>query len=520
MRRLILMLALVAPGGAVAQERPAGTDTDAPSTAADRRRSDDDDDVAELGAAARGVSADRLRAMLGAHGAGPPLHRDDVLDTLDDRHPKARAALLDVDRARGERTMAWGAFEPAFVTDTKGHEGYYGYLFSDNVVHTQAGPVGVWGGYRLGIDTNDVGQPDYYGEAETLRGGEWRVGASLALLDGLVFNEDLTDLQVARLGVDLAQARQDAILVMLRRKATTAWADWVAAGRTLALERALEDIAEQRQRAVDARIELGDLAAIERVRARQILAQREAAVAEAFGSYLGATEVLALYLRTAEGETVRVTDARLPDRVDAPASLAGYRDDPLALARQNHPMLRALRADLAARGAEARLAAWSQLPDVHLSYEYAVDQLGEGQPKDSLVPPTHTVGLKAKVPLLLRKDRGKARATAAKRDKAEADLVWATQQVEADVRAALAAEEAALVAWRAAAEQVELALELQEAEQRRFDVGDIDLLRLWQVEQSTAKAIRTEIKAWKGYQVAVADLEAAVGRPVDEGPRP
>ena len=75
------------------------------------------------------------------------------------------------------------------------------------------------------------------------------------------------------------------------------------------------------------------------------------------------------------------------------------------------------------------------------------------------------VGTKVSVPLGNTKDRGKRRMAEAKWTKAQADLDWLEDQIVAQVRSAQAREQAALVRWRRAAESVDLALQLQEAEQ-------------------------------------------------------
>lgn len=467
-------------------------------------------------AASTQASAERLRSMLGARSDAPSLQRDEVLAAVDARHPKVQAAVLNVDRAQGERRQAMGAFDPVLSAEGKGlTAGYYGYAIGDATVAWDAGPIEAWAGWRLGVDAGRGGLPSYMGEDETLTGGEARLGVSLDLLEGLVRNPERTRQRVAALGVDEAAAAQDATVVLVRRKAVSAWAKWVAAGRKLALENALLDVARARERAVEERIRLGDLAGIERVRNRQILAQREAVVAEARGEFTAATEQLALYLRASDGVPRRPTVGELPPRSSPPTTPRRWATDPVQLARAQHPALIAMRADLAARRAEARLARNARLPELSVQVEHARDLVRGSDPAESLRQPTTVVGLKTKVPLLNLKDGGKAGATAAKADKAAADLVWVEDQVEADVRSAMAREAAALSAWRAASETVELALQLQDGEQRRFDAGDIDLLRLWQVEQSTAKSISTEIEEWKRYQLAAADLDAAIGVTAD-----
>lgn len=463
----------------------------------------------------RATSATRLRGMLGAHHKGPILGRVEVVSAIDDRHPKVQAVLQALRAAQAARLGAvW--YDVKVANDTKAAPvGYYGYVVSDTTVSADLGPGDVTLGYRLGLDGSDDRKiPDYYGELDTMRGGEVRLEIGLDLLESLWTDPARTGLRQADLGIDVAEADRRLTERVVSRDAAAAWAKWVATGRILTLDEALLVIARQRQGAVEQRIGLGDLAPIERVRNRQFLAQREAELADAQGEFQAATEKLALYLRTSDGEGVRPERDRLPDRNSAPGRAASYPGDPVLTALTEHPLLVAARARLEIADLDRRLARFGLLPELRVTGAVSQDLQGGGALRDDLAPTMGVVGAKVKVPLINAKDRGKNRQADAKRDKAAADLAWLEDQVVADVNAAVAREQAALVRWRRSAESVELALQLQEAEQRRFDVGDIDLLRLWQIEQQTAKAIREEVKAWSAYQIAVADLELAVGVPL------
>jgi len=461
---------------------------------------------------ARATSATRLRAMLGAHAKGPALPRAELVQAIDPRHPKVQSLVQAVRAARAERLRA-RFYDVTLSSDTKAAvDGYYGYVISDNSLAVDAGALRVEGGYRLGVDAADGSLPDYYGEYETLRGGEVRLQVGVDLLEGLITDPDRTALRQADRGIDLAQADLELTELLVLRDGVAAWSKWVASGRILNLDEALLDVARQRQDAVEQRIGLGDLAPIERVRNRQIVAAREADLADAQGDFTAATEKLALYLRDQDGGGIRASRARLPDRVSAPSGAPSYDVDPVELALREHPLLRAARARLDLTDLDRRLARFGILPELRVTGQVSQDVQGGGQPSDSLSPRVAMVGAKIKVPIANTKDRGKRRMAEAKFAKAKADLAWLEDQVVADVRAAVAREQAALERWRRTSESVDLALQLQDAEQRRFDVGDIDLLRLWQVEQQTAKAIREEVKAWQSYQIAVAELELAVGK--------
>lgn len=479
--------------------------------------------ASELPALSQASSAVRLREMVGEHHPGPPLTRGEVLAAIDERHPKLRAAEAAFRGAEAERRGALSFRDPRFESkNTAEVIGYYRYLISDSRLAWDSGPASVEVGYRVGrgLEGGDAGLPAYYGEYETLDGGELRVGLSVNLLEGLWTDPDRTGLRTAQLQLEEAEALVRLARLDLSRKGVATWAKWVASGRILTLDEVLLQVARERQRAVDARIELGDLASIERVRNRQILAARRADLADARGDFAASTQALSLYLRGQDGALVEAVRDRLPDRRDAPEVAQGYGEDPVSLALSSHPLLIVARARLGIAEAEARLARQGRMPEVGLQAGIAQDLQASGPDDSTLSPMSGTVGATLKVPLGNLKDRANVQSTRNKRDKAFADLRWLEDQVAVEVRAADARERAALASWQAATEQVELGLVLQEAEQRRFDVGDIDLLRLWQVEQETAKAIRTEVKAWKAYQVALAELEYAVGRPTRSALRP
>ena len=254
-------VALAAPG-----DDPAEVET-TPSTAAG------DDGVA---ARARATSVARLRDMLGAHAKGPPLVRPIVVGAIDGRHPKVRALVAAVAAARGDR-LRTRFYDVTVATDTKAAvDGYYRYVISDNTVTADVGAATLQAGWRFGLDGSEGALPDYYGEYKTLAGGEVRLHVGLDLLEGLVTDSERTALRQADVGIDLAEADLALTELVVLRDGVEAWAKWVGSGRILALDQALLDVANQRQQAVDQRIGLGDLAPVERVRNRQIVAQREA----------------------------------------------------------------------------------------------------------------------------------------------------------------------------------------------------------------------------------------------------
>lgn len=458
-------------------------------------------------------SAERLRRMLGSEPASP-LELQAVLGGIDRRHPRFRSAMLDIDRAQGRYLASQGAFDPRVSASTRSLlAGFYGYTFGNAMVDWSPGPFSVYGGWRMGVDTwGRAGIPVYYQDKWTLEGGEVRAGIAVPLLEGLVTDPQRTERQIADLDIDRAEAVASAVEVHLRQRATGAWVGWVASGRFLQLERALLDIAETRQVAVEARISVGNLPQIEELRNLQFLAHRRVAFEAAVGSFAASNQELALYLRDEGGAGVRAEVERVPARPSPPQDPISREEDFLVRrAFDRHPELATLRAVVDQRRAAARLARNRLLPDITVFGEASQDLVGGGEVVPSLEPFNFMAGVRGTMPVLNRGARGMKAATEAQVDGARADLVWAEEQIEARVRRAAARERASLEGWRNAYEAVGLALRIQEAEQRAFDFGNVDLLRLWQIEQETAAALRSEVAAWAAYENAVAELIAAVG---------
>ncbi|TVQ90252.1 MAG: hypothetical protein EA397_12915 [Deltaproteobacteria bacterium] len=458
-------------------------------------------------------SAERLRRMLGAEPADP-LPLQSVTESIDRRHPRFRSAMLDVQRAEGALLQSQGPFDPNLIARTRTlAAGFYGYSFGNAMLEWTPGPFSVYGGWRIGVDTWDrAGIPVYYQDKWTLQGGEARVGLSIPLLEGLVTDPARTQRTIAALDIDRTEAMADAIEIQLRQQAAVAWVGWVASGRMLALERALLDIAQIRQTAIEARITLGDLPQLEELRNLQFLARRRASLENAIGSFEAASQHLSLFLRDDQGARLTAAADRVPKAESPPAAALSRNEDLLVrFALDRHPELEAMRAVIEQRQAAARLARNRLLPDIRVFGEASQDFLGGGDAVPSLEPFNLMIGVQGSMPVLNRSARGMKAATEAQVDGARADLRWAEDQIEARVRQAAARERAALEGWRAATEAVALALRIQEAEQRAFDFGKVDLLRLWQIEQETAAAIHTEVNAWARYETARAELIAAVG---------
>lgn len=450
-----------------------------------------------------------LLALTGA----TPLTLDEVLDSAERSFPVIAATRADVEAADGEALAASGAFDPVWKTRaTAVPVGGYPQGRVDSVVEV---PTPLWGtslfaGYRLGAGKV---QP-YYGERETLPGGELRAGLSIPLVRNGPTDRRRTNEAKAALGRALAGHSVEQQKLEVRRLATFRFFEWQAAGARRDVARALLRLAEERDAQLHARSRAGDVATLDQRDNARSLAQRRAQLAQAERALQQAAFELSLYLRDDAGAPTLPPETRLGplppvpgDEVAAPPSL-GHRPD-----------LKRLESQLGQATLELELARNQRLPALDLQAVASKDLGGVPRPDLAAAQPAELeFGLTLEVPLRLRAPDGRLRASEAAVRRLELQLQLARERAElevADARSALKASEERL---RLAREEVSLALEVETGERTRFELGESSLLFVNQREQATAEAKLRELDAWLDGHRASASLRAALAANLAEPP--
>lgn len=434
----------------------------------------------------------------------------DVLAAVDRTFPLLQAAELEVVSAEGELLAAQGGFDIAWRTRGTLSGGYYESVQVDSTLEQ---PTGLWGvsafaGYRLGVGTF----PSYDGKLETLEHGEVRAGVHIPVLKNGPIDRRRASLQKARLGRRIAELTVDEQRLQFRRAAAHRYWAWVAAGKRLRIAEALLRNVEGRAAALSARIEHGDLPALERTDNERAIQQRRAQVALARRGLEQAALELSLYARDETGAALPPPPERLPaDFPGLPAALGSDPRDHLRTAEVRRPEAR----KLALQGQQAEVErdfAKNQLaPAVDLQLLVSQD-LGPPNPdRPDLSDPVAQVGVVLEVPLQNRAMRGRLRSTDALVARLRQQEAFAQDKIEVEVADALSGIRRALERVDAARQEVQLALELERSERARFEEGDSHLLIVNLREQQTAEAELREVDAVLDYYRAAADLAAARG---------
>lgn len=441
-----------------------------------------------------------LASLLG-FALAEPLTLEQVVASADAQLPLVLLAQEQLARAEARESIARGAFDPRALGSARAQPiGAYAYGTAELSLIQPVPWTGVelTAGYR--VSEGEV--PAWLGALDTSTQGELYAELSAPLLGGVRIDSERAALLTAIVGVEAGEAALAQTRVAVRRDATLAWLGWVAAGQRRALVEELLALAILRDEAVARRVAVGQLPEIDRLDSQRVIPERRARLADADQELARAEAELSLYLRDPSGA------ARWPGRAELPAGpgaiLYTPPADPVAVALANRPELTVLDASIEQAAVQLRLARSALWPKLDAKGALAVDRGYADAPLEA------KVGLELSAPAW-RAASGRLREAEAELAALEARRQWLEDGVEAEVLRSLAAREAALDRLEATRESEALARRLAEAEARRFELGDSDLLRVWLREQAWADAALAAISAEYEAHAAIARLVAALG---------
>lgn len=446
--------------------------------------------------------------VLSARADDRPLLLDEVTRAALARYPPLAAAEKETAIASADLLTAEGGFDPSLRA--RGFATPWGPYRYEHVDVVAEQPTAIWGaklftGWRYA--RGDV--PVYYGELSTNDYGEVRAGASVPVLRDGPIDRRRAALRRAEIGAALAPLTVAERKLEIVRLASMRYWDWVASGRKLRVARDLLSLAVVRDAQIRARVERGDLPAIEQADNERAIQQRAAQLATAQRGLENAAIELSLFLRDEGGAPVYADARRLPDALPEPVvpdTVQGAADERLAVERRPEPRRFSLLADQAR--VDLALAENQRKLGLDLTVAGAKD-LGPGDPK--LARPELDVILLVDVPILNRVQNGRARAAEATLARNALQSSFARDRVIADVRDAKSAMDLARQRLTATRREVGVARELVALERERFELGEGTLFMVNLREQAAAEAELREIDALADFHRAAASHRASTG---------
>ncbi len=435
-----------------------------------------------------------------------PFPLDTVLRSVTGRYPPLLAALLERDLASGRLQQAMGGFDTNLSAKVGGTlQGFYESTVAQGLIEQPlATGDTVYGGYRI----TDGFLPDYY-DSRTQDDGEVLFGGRFPLLRNRAIDGRRAGVRQAEIDVELAEPTIAGARIAFVRAATDAYYGWRAAGSKLEVARELLRLATDRQDGLRRAVERQFLAEIDLTDNERLIAQRQVFVVRAERAFQAAALALSLYLRDGDDRPVVAGERRLPPSEDPVGDVAETLDGDLGIALRQRPELARIRLLVDRIATERDLADNQLLPDLDLIVE--AESSLSGGPYTDREDFELFVGGELKLPLQRRDARGRFEQATARLSRLRLEQRFARDRIVNEVVDARSAVRAAHEQLQTTRRNVELARELVAAEQRAFDLGRSDLLRIQLREVQLADAQVLEVDALLGYRLARAAYRAALG---------
>jgi len=432
----------------------------------------------------------------------------EVLSSMQTQYPPYLAALIEQDIANGRVRQAMGAFDLSLnaggETNLAGYyDGRTGYAMLEQPLPFWGGSV--YGGYRL-----SSGFLPNYNTDRTGMDGEGVLGFRLPLLRDGAIDRRRASLWQAQIDQELADP------IILRqyldfiRAASISYFNWVAAGQRLAFAEELLRITKDRDSAIAEQVKKGASAPIVQVDNQRLVVSRQIAVVQALRRFQGASIELSLFYRTRE-----TAEPIVPERKRVPSSFPSHpRLDEnqvvadIAKAAIFRPEMRRIELTMKKTEIDRKLAKNNLLPNVDVGIE-AGQLFGSNRQKDMEVNEIKAK-IEFKLPLSRREAKGRLEIAEATLERLNNEKRFARDRIAADVRDSYSALIAAYDALKMTLTNVELARQLEKAENERLKQGATDLLALQIREQTTFDAQVLEVEAQAEYFRAQANYRAAI----------
>lgn len=439
-----------------------------------------------------------------------PLRLEDVLKSVERNYPPLLAALQEGELAEADVLFALGRFDLTFRARFDNDSlNYYPNRRFDTMIEQpfETQGMSLFGGYRIG----DGSFATYDGKLQTRDRGEWRSGIRVPLFRDRIIDGRRAELRKAELGRAVARMSIDQQKIVIVQAATRRYWDWVVAGRRYAINKAILDIALQRDRFLREQVEAGALPQFEVADNDRIILQRRSAMVEADRAVQQAAIDLSLFYRDANGNPIVARAEQAPEQIAPAPDLDPARlDEDIAAAIDRRPEIRRLEAQRDQNQVDMRLARNQRLPAIDFSAGFAQDNGDVRNPVSRLATNELKTAITFELPFQRRSATGRLRAAEARERQFEQRSRFLRDQIRAEVQDAYSAMLAAQERARLLRLEVDATRNVEEAERVRFELGEGTLFVLNVREQQTADAALREAAALADAQRAYAIYELAI----------
>ena len=443
---------------------------------------------------------------------------DEVLANVSNHFPLLLAIQEQRALAGAQRLAAEGAYDFTLKSSFNGSEGSFGNTRFD-LLGEQAVPnrgASFFAGYRTGLGDFPV----YNLGQKTNDGGEFRAGFQIPLLRDGPIDARRAAVRQAQIAERLADPNiRRARLDYFRTASRTYWF-WVAAGQQYRIAKALYDVTEERQKAIEKQVAGGVNNAINSGANRQALLERETILIAAERAYQRAALDLSLFHRDANGDPIIPKADRLPSEFPAndplPVGLLTAEAD-VATALATRPELERFQLEKESIAVDLKLASNRFSPMLNFGAS-AFQDLGPRKSSftGSGIFESDTYGANLfanfELPVQRRAARGEILRHQARLRQVLENERYAQNTIRNEVLDALNEMDRAFARLRIARLEQKTAETVVELEAKRYEQGNVDILALNLREFAAAQSQSRVAAALADYCRGYAEYLAATGR--------
>jgi outer membrane protein TolC len=409
-------------------------------------------------------------------------------------HPVASQAALLTEQARQELRMARGSFDPVISSKVyrKEYNGKEYYNLWNNTLR-----IPTWFGPEV-IAGYDQTQGQYLNpENSTPDKGLSYAGIAVPLGQGLFIDERRAIIKQANLLQGIAEADRVKLINKLLLQATKDYWDWLLYYREMQLYQESLELADFRLKAVRARVQEGDLAAIDTVEALTAVQERQVMLQQAQLAYNNARLMVATHLWAENQVPLELQENTMPALTGS--ELTSLPQDSvqhiLEIAKVNHPDLRKLNLKGQQLEVEQRFAADKLKPKLNVEYNLLQSDfyMNADVLERQYLGANYKLGLSFSLPLFLREERGKLQLTKAKQQANSLEFVQTVREVENNLLAAFNEWQALEQQIRLQEQMVANAETLRNGEVIRFQNGESSLFL---VNAREVKLMESQLKLY------------------------
>lgn len=440
------------------------------------------------------------------------LRLESLLSIVDKNFPRLLAADAERRMSSARRLETQGAFDPTVTSVNE-------YLRVQDIVNAGVGKNAVHNEPQLGALTRSgvrlYGRVRYNpNDAKTPflptgKSGEYSAGGTVPLAQGLGINPARAAEMQAKIGEPLADENFKTTRLGMLFDAASAYWDWVASAKKIAIAQDLLNIAQSREQFVDQGSSRGDLPRIDLAEAQQEVQRRRGDIYKAQRDFQKSTFRLGIFVWDPQA----VDRSPLPSMTNVPEEIPQPRDpnlivstEAINLALARRPEIKALKYQQDIAQVELKLAKNMLLPVVNANFYEGADTGRQG------------IGFVTKgsvdfaLPLYLRNARGKVQAAKLKLQKINYEQGLLRQRIELEVMDALSNISALHERFLAAEQEVEQSRILEKGEREKYRFGDSTLFVVNRRERDRAEAEIKLIDVQTEYWRAQAALRAVTAQ--------